>query len=103
MYSRAAAPSGTGSRVRFGKKNLSSLTADGGESLPWVAFCVPSVPKRARREYGASSRALRVLVGPISVRQSRIAFVLARHNATIGPELMKLTRLEKNGLPLCSA
>mmetsp|Transcript_11197 Transcript_11197/g.27272 ORF Transcript_11197/g.27272 Transcript_11197/m.27272 type:complete len:222 (+) Transcript_11197:967-1632(+) len=85
MKSRAAAPSGTGSSTRLGKKNLSSRMALSGLSLPCVAFWVPSVPCSARRLVGASSRALNVLVGPISVRQSIIAFVFAKQQATIGP------------------
>ena len=64
MYSRAAAPSGTGSRMALGKKNLSSLAADAGESLPCVAFCVPSVPKRARSEQASSPSPSGVLRGP---------------------------------------
>jgi len=36
------------------KKKSSSLLADSWESLPWTAFLVPSVPKRALIELGAS-------------------------------------------------
>ena len=103
MYSRAAAPSGTGSRMALGKKNLSSLAADAGESLPCVAFCVPSVPKRARSECGELSLAVCVLVGPMSERQSLIASVFARHSATIGPPLMNSTSPGKKCFPRCSA
>ena len=44
MNSLASAPSGTGSNVMFGKKNLSSRDAETSESDPCVAFFVPSVP-----------------------------------------------------------
>jgi len=47
------------------KKNLISLSADTGESLPWTALRVPSVPNKALREFGASACAFYVLVGPI--------------------------------------
>ena len=47
------------------KKKPFSLAYDPPESEPWQAFLVPSVPKRALNELGASYLALRVLVGPI--------------------------------------
>ena len=92
MYSRAASPVGTGSSVRFGKKNLSSRVADAGESDPCVAFWVPSVPNLARKDLGASSRAVKVFVGPINARQSLMASFFARQHATIGPLDMNRTR-----------
>jgi hypothetical protein len=48
------------------KKKSTSLVADYTESLPWTAFFVPSVPKRALIEFGASALAFSVLVGPIN-------------------------------------
>ena len=50
------------------KKNPHSRSDDVIASLPWTAFLVPSVPKRARREPGASAFAFSVLVGPMKSR-----------------------------------
>jgi hypothetical protein len=47
MKALALPGSRKGSITRLGKKNLISLPAEAGESLPWQAFWVPSVPYMA--------------------------------------------------------
>lgn len=60
---------------RFYDENMypSSLSADCGESLPWQAFFVPSVPKLALMLCGAYFLAFSLLVGPRVFRQRLIA------------------------------
>mmetsp|Transcript_2634 Transcript_2634/g.6121 ORF Transcript_2634/g.6121 Transcript_2634/m.6121 type:complete len:226 (+) Transcript_2634:518-1195(+) len=81
-------------RPAFGpKKRLSSRAAESELSLPCVAFRVPSVPNRARIDAGASSRAVCVLVGPMSDRHVETAFVPISSIATHTSLVMKFTRL----------
>ena len=56
-------------KIRFNYRS-----AEVGASLPWHAFFVPSSPYRARKDPGASSRALFELVGPMNFLHLLIAF-----------------------------
>jgi hypothetical protein len=84
------------------KKKASSLFIDIYESLPCTAFFVPSVPKIALNELGASLLATSVLVGPISFLHSSTALSLTSSKPTTTSLVIKFNRLGKKALSLCS-
>ena len=85
------------------KKKFSSLLALSVESLPWTAFLVPSVPKTALNELGASLFATSELVGPMNYLQPEMAPLLMSSMPTQTSLVMKLWRFGKNGFSVCSA
>jgi len=72
------------------------------ELEPCAAFCVLSLPKRARIEVGAFSRAVTEFVGPMSSRHASTAFSFWRANTTHSPDVMNSVSLLKKFLPWCS-
>ena len=85
------------------KKKQISRWALAGESLPWQAFLVPSMPKRARNESGREALAFSRFVGPMRCRQPAMATARRRCRAITGPEDMYAVSPAKKAFPRCSA
>jgi len=81
------------------KKKSSSLYADCGESDPWQAFLVPSVPNKALILEGDSDLAFIVLVGPNKLLHLLIASSQISSNPTTKSEVIKLINVLKNYFP----
>lgn len=67
-----------------------SRATDCGESAPWQAFWVPSVPYNALRLYGAYYRAFSEFVGPISFLHLEMASGAISSIPTAKSEVIKL-------------
>jgi hypothetical protein len=84
-------------------KNISfSLLTLGPESLPWIAFLVPSVPNIPLNDLGALYLAYSELVGPIRPLHFSIAFSATSSIPVTTSLVMKPNKFVKNGFPLCS-
>ena len=78
----------------------SSTSAASGPSDAWTMFCAVSRAKSPRIVPGAASCGR---VAPLMARTTTIAFGPSRASATSGDDVMKSTRLPKNGRSACAA